>query len=160
MEDAKADISEFASEFNDIVKNIMGGLGELVGKTIDLKALTEKIMTLLGATKGVNEVISTLNKLGDVATKVNDTFEAASGTLDSSLVSELGAMVGPSMSLSNSIGEYDMSLTEKPKSLKPYCHDIDDDVLLKVGDLVLLMAIGNSTEHLYVLDIPYNNQIV
>lgn len=160
MEDAKADISEFASEFNDIVKNIMGGLGELVGKTIDLTSLMDKVSSVLGATKGVSEVISSLNKLGDVATKINDTFESVSGSLDTSLVSELGAMVGPSMSLSNSIGEYDMSLTEKPKSLKPYCHDIDDDVLLKVGDLVLLMAIGNSTEHLYVLDLPYNNQIV
>lgn len=160
MEDAKAEVSEFASEFNDIVKNTMSGLGEIVGENIDLNVLIEKIMTLLGATKGVYEVISALNKLGNVATQVNDNFEAASGTLDSSLVSELGAMVGPSMSLSNSIGDYDMSLTEKPKSLKPYCHDTDDDVLLKVGDLVLLMAIGNSTEHLYVLDIPYNNQIV
>lgn len=160
MEDAKAEVSEFASEFNDIVKNTMSGLGELAGETIDLKSLTEKITTMLGAEKGVREVISTLNKLGDVATKVNDNFETASGTLDTSLISELGAMVGPSMSLSNSIGDYDMSLTEKPKSLKPYCHDTEDDVLLKVGDLVLLMAIGNSTEHLYVLDIPYNNQIV
>ena len=160
MEDAKAEVSEFASEFNDIVKNVMSGIGELVGEKIDLKSLTEKVMTLLGATKGVNDVISTLGNLGDVATKIKDNFEAASGTLDSSLTSELGAMVGPSMSLSNSIGDYDMSLTEKPKSLKPYCHETDDDVLMKVGDLVLLMAIGNSTEHLYVLDIPYNNQIV
>jgi phage-related protein len=160
MEDAGAEVADFASEFNDTVKNLMGGMGELVGKALDLTSLMDKVSSVLGATKGVSEVISSLNKLGDVATKINDTFESVSGSLDTSLVSELGAMVGPSMSLSNSIGEYDMSLTEKPKSLKPYCHDIDDNVLLKVGDLVLLMAVGNSTEHLYVLDLPYNNQIV
>ena len=76
------------------------------------------------------------------------------------MVSSLGALVGPSMSISTSIGEYDMSLTEKPKCMKPYCYELDDKSILNVGDIVLMMAVGNSTDHLYIIELPYKGQIV
>lgn len=160
MEDVSIDTMDFANEFTDSLKQMMSHVGELASKVVDVQNLMDKVSSALGAVKGAQDVLGKISELGDVAQKISDTFDSLSGSLDTSLASSLGALVGPSMSLSTSIGEYDMSLTEKPKCMKPYCYELDDKSILKVGDIVLMMAVGNSTDHLYIIELPYKGQIV
>lgn len=160
MEDVSIDTMDFANEFTDSLKQMMSHVGELASKFVDVQSLMDKVSSALGAVEGAQDVLDKISELGDVSQKISDTFDSLSGSLDTSLVSSLGALVGPSMSLSTSIGEYDMSLTEKPKCMKPYCYELDDNSILKVGDIVLMMAVGNSTDHLYIIELPYKGQIV
>lgn len=160
MEDVSIDVDDFSSEFTDTLKQMMSGVGELASKAVDVTSLMEKVSTSLSVVEKANKVLKTISDLGDVAQTMTDTFDSMSGSLDTSLVSSLGSMIGPSMSISSSIGEYDMNLTEKPKCMKPYCYELDDNSILKVGDIVLMMAVGNSTDHLYIIELPYKGQIV
>lgn len=160
MEDVSIDTVDFANEFTDSLKQMMSHVGELASKFVDVQSLMDKVSSALGAVQGAQDVLGKISELGDVSQKISDTFDSLSGSLDTSLVSSLGALVGPSMSLSANIGEYDMSLTEKPKCMKPYCYELDDNSILKVGDIVLMMAVGNSTDHLYIIELPYKGQIV
>ena len=160
MEDVSIDTMDFANEFTDSLKQMMSHVGELASKVVDVQNIMDKVSSAMGAVKGAQDVLGKISELGDVAQKISDTFDSLSGSLDTSLVSSIGALVGPSMSISTSIGEYDMSLTEKPKCMKPYCYEIDDKSILNVGDIVLMMAVGNSTDHLYIIELPYKGQIV
>ena len=156
MEDTATDVSEYGEAFSDTVKNIMSKMGDAANKAVDLDKLTNRVKDMLGGLSAVSDVIKTLSSLGDAANKINDTFDSLAGGLDSSLSSALSSAIGPSMSLSTSMGEYDVSLTEKPHSQMPWKYDLDSDTFLKVGDIVLLLAIGNSTDKLYVVDVPAN----
>lgn len=156
MEDMGTDVSEYDEAFSDTMKNIMSKMGDAASKAVDLDKLTNRVKDMLGGLSAVSDVIKTLSSLGDAANKINDTFDSLAGGLDSSLVSALSSAIGPSMSLSTSMGEYDVSLTEKPHSQMPWKYDLDSDTFLKVGDIVLLLAIGNSTDKLYVVDVPAN----
>lgn len=156
MEDMGADVSEYNEAFSDTMKNIMSKMGDAASKAVDLDKLMNRVKDTLGGLSAVSDVIKTLSSLGDAANKINDTFDSLAGGLDSSLVSALSSVIGPSMSLSTSMGEYDVSLTEKPHSQMPWKYDLDSDTFLKVGDIVLLLAIGNSTDKLYVVDVPAN----
>ena len=156
MEDTATDVSEYDEAFSDTMKNIMSKMGDAASKVVDLDKLMNRVKDMLGGLSAVSDVIKTLSSLGDAANKINDTFDSLAGGLDASLVSALSSAIGPSMSLSTSMGEYDVSLTEKPHSQMPWKHDLDSDTFLKVGDIVLLLAIGNSTDKLYVVDVPAN----
>ena len=156
MEDTATDVSEYGEAFSDTMKNIMSKMGDAANKAVDLDKLTNRVKDMLGGLSAVSDVIKTLSSLGDAANKINDTFDSLAGGLDSSLSSALSSAIGPSMSLSTSMGEYDVSLTEKPHSQMPWKYDLDSDTFLKVGDIVLLLAIGNSTDKLYVVDVPAN----
>lgn len=156
MEDMGADVSEYNEAFSDTMKNIMSKMGDAASKAVDLDKLMNRVKGTLGGLSAVSDVIKTLSSLGDAANKINDTFDSLAGGLDASLVSALSSAIGPSMSLSTSMGEYDVSLTEKPHSQMPWKYDLDSDTFLKVGDIVLLLAIGNSTDKLYVVDVPAN----
>ena len=156
MEDIGTDVSEYDEAFSDTMKNIMSKMGDAASKVVDLDKLMNRVKDMLGGLSAVSDVIKTLSSLGDAANKINDTFDSLAGGLDSSLVSALSSAIGPSMSLSTSMGEYDVSLTEKPHSQMPWKYDLDSDTFLKVGDIVLLLAIGNSTDKLYVVDVPAN----
>lgn len=156
MEDTATDLSEYDEAFSDTMKNIMSKMGDAASKVVDLDKLMNRVKDVIGGLSAVSDVIKTLSSLGDAANKINDTFDSLAGGLDSSLVSALSSAIGPSMSLSTSMGEYDVSLTEKPHSQMPWKYDLDSDTFLKVGDIVLLLAIGNSTDKLYVLDVPAN----
>ena len=156
MEDIATDVSEYDEAFSDTMKNIMSKMGDAASKVVDLDKLMNRVKDMLGGLSAVSDVIKTLSSLGDAANKINDTFDSLAGGLDSSLSSALSSAIGPSMSLSTSMGEYDVSLTEKPHSQMPWKYDLDSDTFLKVGDIVLLLAIGNSTDKLYVLDVPAN----
>lgn len=156
MEDTATDVSEYGEAFSDTMKNIMSKMGDVASKAVDLDKLMNRVKDMLGGLSAVSDVIKTLSSLGDAANKINDTFDSLAGGLDSSLSSALSSAIGPSMSLSTSMGEYDVSLTEKPHSQMPWKYDLDSDTFLKVGDIVLLLAIGNSTDKLYVVDVPAN----
>lgn len=156
MEDMATDVSEYGEAFSDTMKNTMSKMGDAASKVVDLDKLTNRVKDMLGGLSAVSDVIKTLSSLGDAANKINDTFDSLAGGLDASLVSALSSAIGPSMSLSTSMGEYDVSLTEKPHSQMPWKYDLDSDTFLKVGDIVLLLAIGNSTDKLYVVDVPAN----
>ena len=156
MEDTATDVSEYGEAFSDTMKNIMSKMGDAASKVVDLDKLMNRVKDMLGGLSAVSDVIKTLSSLGDAANKINDTFDSLAGGLDSSLSSALSSAIGPSMSLSTSMGEYDVSLTEKPHSQMPWKYDLDSDTFLKVGDIVLLLAIGNSTDKLYVVDVPAN----
>lgn len=156
MEDTVTDVSEYDEAFSDTMKSIMSKMGDAASKAVDLDKLTNRVRDMLGGLSAVSDVIKTLSSLGDAANKINDTFDSLAGGLDASLVSALSSAIGPSMSLSTSMGEYDVSLTEKPHSQMPWKYDLDSDTFLKVGDIVLLLAIGNSTDKLYVVDVPAN----
>jgi hypothetical protein len=156
MEDTVSDVSEYAEAFSDTLKNIMSKMGDAASKVVDLEKLLNRVKDMLGGLSAVSDVMGTLSSLGDAANKINDTFDSLAGGLDASLVSALSSAIGPSMSLSTSMGEYDVSLTEKPHSQMPWRYDLDSDTFLKVGDIVLLLAIGNSTDKLYVVDVPAN----
>ena len=156
MEDIGTDVSEYDEAFSDTMKNIMSKMGDAASKVVDLDKLTNRVKDMLGGLSAVSDVIKTLSSLGDAANRINDTFDSLAGGLDASLVSALSSAIGPSMSLSTSMGEYDVSLTEKPHSQMPWKYDLDSDTFLKVGDIVLLLAIGNSTDKLYVVDVPAN----
>lgn len=156
MEDLGTDVSEYGEAFSDTMKNIMSKMGDATSKVVDLDKLMNRVKDMLGGLSAVSDVIKTLSSLGDAANKINDTFDSLAGGLDASLVSALSSAIGPSMSLSTSMGEYDVSLTEKPHSQMPWKYDLDSDTFLKVGDIVLLLAIGNSTDKLYVVDVPAN----
>ena len=156
MEDTVTDVSEYDEAFSDTMKNIMSKMGDATSKVVDLDKLMNRVKDMLGGLSAVSDVIKTLSSLGDAANKINDTFDSLAGGLDASLVSALSSAIGPSMSLSTSMGEYDVSLTEKPHSQMPWKYDLDSDTFLKVGDIVLLLAIGNSTDKLYVVDVPAN----
>ena len=156
MEDTATDVSEYGEAFSDTMKNIMSKMGDAANKAVDLDKLTNRVKDMLGGLSAVSDVIKTLSSLGDAANKINDTFDSLAGGLDASLSSALSSAIGPSMSLSTSMGEYDVSLTEKPHSQMPWKYDLDSDTFLKVGDIVLLLAIGNSTDKLYVVDVPAN----
>ena len=156
MEDTATDVSEYDEAFSDTMKNIMSKMGDATSKAVDLDKLMNRVKDMLGGLSAVSDVIKTLSSLGDAANKINDTFDSLAGGLDSSLSSALSSAIGPSMSLSTSMGEYDVSLTEKPHSQMPWKYDLDSDTFLKVGDIVLLLAIGNSTDKLYVVDVPAN----
>ena len=156
MEDIGTDVSEYDEAFSDTMKNIMSKMGDASSKVVDLDKLMNRVKDMLGGLSAVSDVIKTLSSLGDAANKINDTFDSLAGGLDASLVSALSSAIGPSMSLSTSMGEYDVSLTEKPHSQMPWKYDLDSDTFLKVGDIVLLLAIGNSTDKLYVVDVPAN----
>ena len=156
MEDTVTDVSEYDEAFSDTMKNIMSKMGDAASKVVDLDKLMNRVKDMLGGLSAVSDVIKTLSSLGDAANKINDTFDSLAGGLDASLVSALSSAIGPSMSLSTSMGEYDVSLTEKPHSQMPWKYDLDSDTFLKVGDIVLLLAIGNSTDKLYVVDVPAN----
>ena len=156
MEDTATDVSEYDEAFSDTMKNIMSKMGDAASKVVDLEKLTNRVKGMLGGLSAVSDVMETLSSLGDAANKINDTFDSLSGGLDASLSSALSSAIGPSMSLSTSMGEYDVSLTEKPHSQMPWKYDLDSDTFLKVGDIVLLLAIGNSTDKLYVVDVPAN----
>ena len=156
MEDTATDVSEYGEAFSDTMKNIMSKMGDAASKVVDLDKLMNRVKDMLGGLSAVSDVIKTLSSLGDAANKINDTFDSLAGGLDASLVSALSSAIGPSMSLSTSMGEYDVSLTEKPHSQMPWKYDLDSDTFLKVGDIVLLLAIGNSTDKLYVVDVPAN----
>lgn len=156
MEDMATDVSEYDEAFSDTMKNIMSKMGDAASKVVDLDKLMNRVKDMLGGLSAVSDVIKTLSSLGDAANKINDTFDSLAGGLDSSLSSALSSAIGPSMSLSTSMGEYDVSLTEKPHSQMPWKYDLDSDTFLKVGDIVLLLAIGNSTDKLYVVDVPAN----
>ena len=154
MESTVSDVSEYSEAFNDVVKGMLSNLGDAASKVVQIDGLMEGIKKLLKGTEALSSVMNELAKFGDMSTKINDTFDALSGNLESSLSTALAGAVGPSMSQSVSFGEYDMSLTEKPHSQMPWKHDLDEDHFLKVGDLVLLLAIGNSTDRLYIVDVP------
>ena len=156
MEDIGTDVSEYDEAFSDTMKNIMSKMGDAASKAVDLDKLMNRVKDMLGGLSAVSDVIKTLSSLGDAANKINDTFDSLAGGLDASLSSALSSAIGPSMSLSTSMGEYDVSLTEKPHSQMPWKYDLDSDTFLKVGDIVLLLAIGNSTDKLYVVDVPAN----
>ena len=156
MEDIGTDVSEYDEAFSDAMKNIMSKMGDAASKVVDLEKLMNRVKDMIGGLTAVSDVIKTLSSLGDAANKINDTFDSLAGGLDASLVSALSSAIGPSMSLSTSMGEYDVSLTEKPHSQMPWKYDLDSDTFLKVGDIVLLLAIGNSTDKLYVVDVPAN----
>lgn len=156
MEDTAPDVSEYDEAFSDTMKNIMSKMGDAASKVVDLDKLMNRVKDMLGGLSAVSDVIKTLSSLGDAANKINDTFDSLAGGLDASLASALSSAIGPSMSLSTSMGEYDVSLTEKPHSQMPWKYDLDSDTFLKVGDIVLLLAIGNSTDKLYVVDVPAN----
>ena len=156
MEDTATDVSEYGEAFSDTMKNIMSKMGDAASKVVDLDKLMNRVKDMLGGLSAVSDVIKTLSSLGDAANKINDTFDSLAGGLDASLSSALSSAIGPSMSLSASMGEYDVSLTEKPHSQMPWKYDLDSDTFLKVGDIVLLLAIGNSTDKLYVVDVPAN----
>ena len=156
MEDTGADVSEYDEAFSDTMKNIMSKMGDATSKVVNLDKLTNRVKDMLGGLSAVSDVIKTLSSLGDAANKINDTFDSLAGGLDASLSSALSSAIGPSMSLSTSMGEYDVSLTEKPHSQMPWKYDLDSDTFLKVGDIVLLLAVGNSTDKLYVVDVPAN----
>ena len=156
MEDTGTDVSEYDEAFSDTMKNVMSKMGDATSKVVDLDKLMNRVKDMLGGLSAVSDVIKTLSSLGDAANKINDTFDSLAGGLDASLVSALSSAIGPSMSLSTSMGEYDVSLTEKPHSQMPWKYDLDSDTFLKVGDIVLLLAIGNSTDKLYVVDVPAN----
>ena len=156
MEDTVTDVSEYDEAFSDTMKNIMSKMGDATSKVVDLDKLMNRVKDLIGGISAVSDVMKTLSSLGDAANKINDTFDSLAGGLDASLVSALDSVIGPSMSLSTSMGEYDVSLTEKPHSQMPWKYDLDSDTFLKVGDIVLLLAIGNSTDKLYVVDVPAN----
>ena len=156
MEDIGTDVSEYDEAFSDTMKNIMSKMGDAASKVVDLDKLMNRVKDMLGGLSAVSDVIKTLSSLGDAANKINDTFDSLAGGLDASLSSALSSAIGPSMSLSTSMGEYDVSLTEKPHSQMPWKYDLDSDTFLKVGDIVLLLAIGNSTDKLYVVDVPAN----
>ena len=156
MEDTATDVSEYDEAFSDTMKNIMSKMGDAASKVVDLDKLMNRVKDMIGGLSAVSDVIKTLSSLGDAANKINDTFDSLAGGLDSSLSSALSSAIGPSMSLSTSMGEYDVSLTEKPHSQMPWKYDLDSDTFLKVGDIVLLLAIGNSTDKLYVVDVPAN----
>lgn len=156
MEDTVSDVSEYAEAFSDTLKNVMSKMGDAASKVVDLEKLLNRVKDMLGGLSAVSDVMGTLSSLGDAANKINDTFDSLAGGLDASLVSALSSAIGPSMSLSTSMGEYDVSLTEKPHSQMPWRYDLDSDTFLKVGDIVLLLAIGNSTDKLYVVDVPAN----
>ena len=156
MEDIGTDVSEYDEAFSDTMKNIMSKMGDATSKVVDLDKLMNRVKDMIGGLSAVSDVIKTLSSLGDAANKINDTFDSLAGGLDASLVSALSSAIGPSMSLSTSMGEYDVSLTEKPHSQMPWKYDLDSDTFLKVGDIVLLLAIGNSTDKLYVVDVPAN----
>ena len=156
MEDTATDVSEYGEAFSDTMKNIMSKMGDAASKVVDLDKLMNRVKDMLGGLSAVSDVIKTLSSLGDAANKINDTFDSLAGGLDASLSSALSSAIGPSMSLSTSMGEYDVSLTEKPHSQMPWKYDLDSDTFLKVGDIVLLLAIGNSTDKLYVVDVPAN----
>ena len=156
MEDIGTDVSEYDEAFSDTMKNVMSKMGDAASKVVDLDKLMNRVKDMLGGLSAVSDVIKTLSSLGDAANKINDTFDSLAGGLDASLVSALSSAIGPSMSLSTSMGEYDVSLTEKPHSQMPWKYDLDSDTFLKVGDIVLLLAIGNSTDKLYVVDVPAN----
>ena len=156
MEDIGTDVSEYDEAFSDTMKNIMSKMGDAASKVVDLDKLMNRVKDMIGGLSAVSDVIKTLSSLGDAANKINDTFDSLAGGLDASLVSALSSAIGPSMSLSTSMGEYDVSLTEKPHSQMPWKYDLDSDTFLKVGDIVLLLAIGNSTDKLYVVDVPAN----
>ena len=156
MEDTVTDVSEYDEAFSDTMKNVMSKMGDAASKVVDLDKLMNRVKDMIGGLSAVSDVIKTLSSLGDAANKINDTFDSLAGGLDASLVSALSSAIGPSMSLSTSMGEYDVSLTEKPHSQMPWKYDLDSDTFLKVGDIVLLLAIGNSTDKLYVVDVPAN----
>ena len=156
MEDIGTDVSEYDEAFSDAMKNIMSKMGDAASKVVDLDKLMNRVKDTIGGLTAVSDVLKTLSSLGDAANKINDTFDSLAGGLDSSLSSALSSAIGPSMSLSTSMGEYDVSLTEKPHSQMPWKYDLDSDTFLKVGDIVLLLAIGNSTDKLYVVDVPAN----
>ena len=156
MEDIGTDVSEYDEAFSDAMKNIMSKIGDAASKVVDLDKLMNRVKDTIGGLTAVSDVLKTLSSLGDAANKINDTFDSLAGGLDSSLSSALSSAIGPSMSLSTSMGEYDVSLTEKPHSQMPWKYDLDSDTFLKVGDIVLLLAIGNSTDKLYVVDVPAN----
>ena len=156
MEDIGTDVSEYDEAFSDAMKNIMSKMGDAASKVVDLDKLMNRVKDTIGGLTAVSDVLKTLSSLGDAANKINDTFDSLAGGLDASLSSALSSAIGPSMSLSTSMGEYDVSLTEKPHSQMPWKYDLDSDTFLKVGDIVLLLAIGNSTDKLYVVDVPAN----
>ena len=156
MEDTATDLLEYDEAFSDTMKNIMSKMGDAASKVVNLDKLMNRVKDVIGGLSAVSDVIKTLSSLGDAANKINDTFDSLAGGLDSSLSSALSSAIGPSMSLSTSMGEYDVSLTEKPHSQMPWKYDLDSDTFLKVGDIVLLLAIGNSTDKLYVVDVPAN----
>ena len=116
MEDMGTDVSEYDEAFSDTMKNVMSKMGDATSKVVDLDKLMNRVKDMLGGLSAVSDVIKTLSSLGDAANRINDTFDSLAGGLDASLVSALSSAIGPSMSLSTSMGEYDVSLTEKPSA--------------------------------------------
>lgn len=152
VENGDIDTDDFASEYTDTMKQMMSRMGSIASDTVDISSLENKVKSLLGATEAVSEVLGAVSSMGDISNTIQDNFDAVSGSLDTSIVESISSVAGPSMSCACSIGEYDMSLTEKPKSQMPWKFGTDTEQFINVGDVVLMLAIGNSTDRLWIVE--------